>query len=138
MGELITVDFPKALRQEMLKYAESQLPLEACGIVSGNQDGKPLRFFHARNELKSSTRYTVHPEDLLRIFNLLEENQEILWGIFHSHPESKAYPTQTDINLAYYPRSYYLIASFEDPEHPVLRGFIISSGEVTEIMLREI
>jgi len=132
-----TVAIPQKLCCEMLEHARTQLPLEACGIISGSQQGKPLKFFPTRNELESTTRYNVHPEDLLRIFNYLEKNEEILWGIFHSHPENEAYPTETDIKLAYYPQAYYLIASFKRPGYPVLRGFIIKEGKVEEVDLRE-
>jgi len=129
------VYLPKNLCREMLQYAREQLPLEACGILSADWEGRPLQFFPARNELQSSTRYNVHPEDLLRILTLLEENKQEIWGVFHSHPESEAYPSKIDLDMAYYPQAYHLIASFKVPQHPVLRGFVISEGKVKEIIL---
>jgi len=137
LDTISTVYISRHLCREMLEYARAQLPLEACGIVSGDLKGRPLQFFPARNELKSPTRYNVHPEDLLCILNQLEQNQEDIWAIFHSHPESDAYPTKTDLELAGYPQAYYLIASLKNPQHPVLRGFIIRDGSIKEINLEE-
>lgn len=137
MDAISTVYISRHLCREMLEHARAQLPLEACGIVSGDLKGRPLQFFPARNEFKSPTRYNVHPEDLLCILNQLEKNQEEIWGIFHSHPESDAYPTRTDLELAGYPQVYYLIASLKNLQHPVLRGFIIRDGSIKEINLEE-
>ena len=55
-------------------------------------------------------------------------------AIYHSHTASPAYPSQTDINLATYPDSIYLIVSLAEGEQP-LRGFRIDDGEVSEVEL---
>jgi proteasome lid subunit RPN8/RPN11 len=64
----------------------------------------------------------------------MEEEGEELSAIYHSHTASPAYPSQTDINLAAYPDTIYLIVSLAEGEKD-LRGFHIEDGEVTEIDL---
>ena len=44
----------------------------------------------------------------------IEENGWSLGAIYHSHTRSPAYPSQTDVNLAFYPDSLYLIVSLVD------------------------
>ncbi|QIA27044.1 M67 family metallopeptidase [Thermaerobacter sp. PB12/4term] len=121
---------PPALVAAMLDHARAEAPLEACGIVGGRQ-GQPVAFYPARNADRSPVRYTVDPEDQLRIFTTMEERGEELWAIFHSHPRSPAYPSATDVRYAYYPEAYYLIASLAS-EPPVLRAFRILEGTITE------
>lgn len=121
---------PRSLVEAMLAHARAEAPLEACGIVGG-RGGRPVTFYPARNAERSPVRYTVDPEDQLRIFTTMEERGEELWGIFHSHPHSAAYPSPTDVRYAYYPEAYYLIASLAtDP--PVLRAFRIVEGQIAE------
>jgi proteasome lid subunit RPN8/RPN11 len=66
------------------------------------------------------------------VFNELEEAGLELVGIYHSHTHSDAYPSPTDLRLAFYPDAHYLLVSLEDRSEPVLRGFTIQDGEIEE------
>jgi [CysO sulfur-carrier protein]-S-L-cysteine hydrolase len=66
----------------------------------------------------------------------IEHRGEELAAIYHSHTGSRAYPSQTDINLAEnWPDPVYVICSVADPESPELRGFAIRDGKVEETSL---
>ncbi|MDQ3103114.1 MAG: M67 family metallopeptidase, partial [Actinomycetota bacterium] len=81
-------------------------------------------------------RYELHPTDQLRIMNQLEEDGEDLVGIYHSHTNSEAYPSQTDVNLAdAWPDPLYLICSLEHADDPAVRAFAIREGGVEEVEL---
>jgi proteasome lid subunit RPN8/RPN11 len=126
-----SVALPAGMREAMLAHARAEAPLEACGIVIG-RDGRPLRFLTTANAAASPVRYEIAPADLLRITLDIEAEGESIWAIFHSHPTSPAYPSATDIRLAFYPESLYLIASLLDGS---LRAFRIVDGDVTELGL---
>ncbi|MFO7245790.1 MAG: M67 family metallopeptidase [Thermaerobacter sp.] len=131
------VRLPAGMRDRMIAHARAEAPLEACGIVAG-RDGRATRFYPTTNAEASRTRYSVPPAELLRITREIESRNEVIYAIFHSHPETEAYPSATDIRLAFYPDAYYLIASLADPERPVLRAFTIRDGRVTEHPIVEI
>jgi proteasome lid subunit RPN8/RPN11 len=57
-----------------------------------------------------------------------------LGAIYHSHTRSAPYPSQTDINLAFYPDALYLIVGLAGGE-PELRAFEIRDGIVAEAEL---
>jgi len=124
---------PEIMKDEMIRHARDELPYEACGIIAGVAGKKAVRFYPARNELQSETRYNIAPEDLYNIFMDLEEKGLDVWGIFHSHPATPAYPSATDLKQSYYPDAYYLILSFINPERPELRAFKIDGEEVEEV-----
>ena len=53
-------------------------------------------FFLARNIEESPVNFTISNEELLKAYSLAEEKKLDVIGIFHSHPQSKAYPSNTD------------------------------------------
>lgn len=123
---------PPALQDEMIKHSKKKYPFEACGFVVGCEN-RPRKFIPAQNEEKSEDRYRVDPQDLLDLFERLEKTGEKLWGIFHSHPKSPAFPSSLDIEQAYYPQSFYLILSLQNCRKPSLRAFSIKEGKVEEV-----
>jgi proteasome lid subunit RPN8/RPN11 len=127
------------LLQQLIDWARAGRPQEACGIVVGDrfagEGGEPLRFEPVRNAAASPYRYLIDPEEQLRVMTAIDDADEVIWGIFHSHVGSEAEPSRTDVELAFYPGSLYLICSLADPERPVLRAWTIESGVVREVTL---
>ena len=69
----------------LLAHARAELPNEACGLLSGSAaDGLATSFHPARNAEASPLRYSVHPEDLVRITFAIDDAGEDLVAIFHS------------------------------------------------------
>jgi [CysO sulfur-carrier protein]-S-L-cysteine hydrolase len=125
----------RELLDELVAHSREEAPNECCGLVAG-RDGAATAVHRARNEFESPLRYNVHPQDLLRITNAIEEAGEELAAIYHSHTRSEAYPSQTDVNLAAnWPDPLYLICSLEDPATPVVRAFEIQDGRIDEVEL---
>jgi proteasome lid subunit RPN8/RPN11 len=116
---------------EIIAHAGEEAPNECCGIIAG-KDGQATRLFRAKNAEASPYRYTVEPKDLLRIFNECAENGWDFLAIYHSHTASEAYPSPTDVRLAFWPEAYYLIVSLKDAAAPAVRAFRILDGQVTE------
>jgi proteasome lid subunit RPN8/RPN11 len=65
----------------------------------------------------------------------LEDAEEVVWAIVHSHVASPARPSATDVGLAFYPDSLYVICSLASPDQPEVRAWSISDGAVTEVQL---
>jgi [CysO sulfur-carrier protein]-S-L-cysteine hydrolase len=125
---------PSSIYDELLEHAREEAPNECCGILGG-KDGVASTLYRATNAEQSPLRYTLDPNDLFRItFKEIPANDEEMLAIYHSHTASPAYPSQTDINLATYPDSIYLIVSLAEGEQP-LRGYRIDDGEVSEVEL---
>ncbi len=49
-----------------------------------------------------------------------------LLAIYHSHTRSAAYPSRTDVELAFFPDTLYLIVSIADRDAPEIRAFRLS------------
>jgi proteasome lid subunit RPN8/RPN11 len=130
---------PHAMADELLAQARSELPNEACGLLSGSlATGRAARFHPARNVEASPLRYNVHPEDLVRITFAIEDAGEELVAIFHSHTRSAAVPSATDLRTAMYPDPFYLLATLADPDAAparTLRAWRILRGQALEVPL---
>lgn len=113
---------------EIIAQALEQDPLECCGLLAG-QDGQVLQVFPATNAAQSPFRYVIDSKELLQLFNEIEwgERNWKVFGNYHSHTHSEAYPSPTDVNEAHLgPDAVYLVISLKDPEAPVIRAFRIN------------
>ena len=122
---------PKKFIAEMIAHAREEAPNECCGIIAG-QDGRAVKLFPARNSEASPYRYNVDPHDLFRIHRECDEKGWEFLAMYHSHTASEAYPSPTDVRLAFWPEAYYVLVSVQDPENPAARAFHIVDGEVSE------
>ncbi len=120
---------PQAMQDEIVAHARAGLPNEACGILGGLA-GRATRFFPAINGKASPYFYDIEAQDLLRIVMEIEDADEDIVAIYHSHVESPAFPSKTDVELAGWPDAAYLIVSFgSDP--PELKAFTIRDGRIS-------
>ena|SRR5438067_512004 len=124
----------RAFADAIVTQALAEHPNEACGLLAG-RDGAATRVFPMTNAERSPVIYRMEPAEQLRVFNQIDEAGLELVAIYHSHTRSPAYPSSTDVSLAYYPEAVYLIVSLRDQENPDLRGFRIVDGKVQEVWL---
>jgi proteasome lid subunit RPN8/RPN11 len=131
---------PAGIARELLAYARSELPNEACGLLAGVMGAGRVTAFHpARNAAASPLRYNVHADDLVRIIFAIDDAGDDLVAIFHSHTHTPAVPSATDLREAQYPDAHYLLATLSDPEAgpaASLRAWRIRDGASVEVSLR--
>ena len=116
-----------ALAQDLVAHAIADLPNECCGMVAG-VGGQATRVLRAGNTEGSPFMYVMDPREQLRIMDDIDTSGEDLLAIYHSHTRSAAYPSRTDVELAFFPDTLYLIVSIADRDAPELRAYRISRG----------
>jgi proteasome lid subunit RPN8/RPN11 len=125
---------PATLYEEIIVHAREEAPNECCGMVA-TRDGEAVKVYRANNAAASPLRYEIDGAEQYRIQMDIEDAGLELGAIYHSHTRTAPYPSQTDINLAFYPDSLYLIVGLADPGKPELRGYTIRDGRVDEAEL---
>ena len=115
------------LAQAIVDHAIADLPNECCGMIAGAGDDA-TRVLRASNSEGSPFMYVMDPREQLRIMDDIEDSGEDLLAIYHSHTRSAAYPSRTDVDLAFFPDTLYLIVSIADRDAPEIRAFRISRG----------
>lgn len=129
------IELDAVLVKEMTEHARRDFPHEACGIVA-SAAGRPIKVFTMSNADRSPYTYRLDPKEQLQVFDEIEREGWELFGIYHSHTKTDAYPSETDLRLAFYPQAHYLIVSLQDPESPELRCHRIVDGVVDEEEVR--
>ena len=123
----------RALYDEMVNHARADAPNECCGMVAA-RDGEAVKIYRARNAAASPLRYEIDGAEQYRIQMEIEDAGLDLGAIYHSHTRTEPYPSQTDINLAFYPESLYVIVGLSGAQ-PDVRAYTICDGRVREAEL---
>ncbi len=135
MSGAAAVRLPAALRDAMVAQARAEAPFEACGVVAGDARHEAVAYRPLPNVAGRLDWFQPDPRALLQATIEIEDGGGVLWGIYHSHPRSPARPSESDIVLAAYPDSLYLICSLERPDQPELRAWRIQDAVAREVPL---
>lgn len=97
-----TISIHKKLLDDIISHCKDTYPDEACGILAGK--GNTIeKVYRMTNIKKSSVVYEMDStEQLKRARDIRDAGLKIIC-IYHSHPSSSAYPSQTDIMRSYWP-----------------------------------
>lgn len=123
----------RTLRDEIVAHALADAPDECCGLVACRA-GEAVEVIRMENTAHSPLRYEMDSGELYRAMMRIDDAGLEPGIIYHSHTRSAPYPSQTDINLAFYPDSLYAIVGTATPQ-PELRAYTIRGGEVQESAL---
>lgn len=133
---------PQSIIDEMVAHAREDLPNEVCGMVHA-KDGTPVAVHRVTNSAASPYRYEMHPLEMMKLERKRDDEGETLCAIYHSHVASRAYPSPTDVRMAFFPPgemdqepmfpgTFYILVSLEH-EEPDVRAYLITrGGEIAE------
>ena len=123
----------RSLHDEIIAHAREEAPDECCGMIA-SRDHEALRVYRATNAAASPLRYEIDGAEQYRIQMAIDDAGLDLGIIYHSHTRTQPYPSQTDINLAFYPEALYVIVGLAG-DGPEVRAFRIRDGQVAEAEL---
>ncbi|MEI6040771.1 MAG: M67 family metallopeptidase [Actinomycetes bacterium] len=131
----MTLQISHAIVNAILEQSRVEYPDECCGVILGKiGSDKPERLKPMINAAHSPTFYEFDSKDLLALYRELDDNDEEIVVIYHSHTETQAYPSRTDISYASEPGAHYVLVSTRKeiaPENE-FRSYRIIDGLVTE------
>lgn len=110
------------VRDAVIEHARETAPNEACGLLGGVSTPEPTVLESLRTPNVASApnrRFEIDPEALLAGRDTLTEAGYELLGFYHSHPDSPAEPSSTDLELAQWDETYTLIVSLSGTEPSV-------------------
>jgi [CysO sulfur-carrier protein]-S-L-cysteine hydrolase len=124
------IRIPKTIYDQMLAHAADETPMECCGLLAG-RNGTVDTIYRMTNADHSPVRYLIDPKEQFAVFKEMRAKENDLVAIYHSHPATAAYPSATDVRLAYYPDAVYVIVSLENPARPVLKAYRIVENKIS-------
>ena len=132
---VLTID--AAILDAIVAHARRDHPDEACGIVAGAAGtDEPARHIPMENAARSMTFYEFDSGEYLRVWRDMEDRDEEVVVIYHSHTATEAYPSRTDVSFAGWPQAHYLLVSSRDADRAEIRSFRILDGVVSEEPVR--
>jgi len=123
------IRIPKFIYQKIVDHAKKEWPLECCGILGG-KDYTVEKAFEVQNAEKSPIRYSISPQEQLRVFVEMEKESIDMMAIYHSHTHTIPFPSETDVKLAFYPEVASIIISLKEEQNPMVKAFRIGKEAI--------
>ncbi len=123
---------PRSMVDAVVAHARRDHPDECCGVIAG-RDGVATRVFPMENAERSPTGFTFDSAEQLRVWRDIDDADEDVLVVYHSHTATEAYPSRTDVRWsANTPGTSWLLVSTRDDDDVEVRSFRIEDGVVTE------
>ncbi|MHA7646848.1 M67 family metallopeptidase [Nitrosopumilus sp. S4] len=122
-------------KQILLEHAEKEKPNESCAILFGNENDQNTtvkEIFLTKNIEESPVNFTISNDQLIEGYNLAEQKNLDVVAIFHSHPNSIAYPSETDKKFMYSNPVVWIIYSGKSME---FKAFVLDE-DIQEIQIQ--
>ena len=106
--------------QAIERAAEAAYPEEACGLLVGRAESGGAWQVNAVEasanvaEPPRTRRFEVDPKLRLRLERALRESPDSVLGVYHSHPNGSAEPSETDISMIFEPDMIWLITAVSE------------------------
>jgi len=116
----------------MVADAEGSFPDECCGFVMGSEEGNDRNISRVlvvdnSKEGDRRRRFAIAPSDYILAERKAEEWGLQLLGIYHSHPNHPAIPSEHD-RIAAQPFFSYFILSVKEGEFEELRSWQLNDA----------
>lgn len=122
---------PREMLDQVLAHARRDHPDEACGVIAG-RDGVATRVFEMANADRSPTGFTFDSAEWLAVYRDVDDADEELLAVYHSHTMTEAYPSRTDVLWSRTTEfAHWLLVSTRSDDDEV-RSYVITDGEVVE------
>lgn len=120
---------------QMRAHCERAYPHEACGVLAGTAAGDvrtALAVIECGNERSDAPqdRYAISPKELIAAQKQARAVGMEIIGFYHSHPDSAARWSATDLAEAHWLQCSYVISSVEGGVASRTHSFVLQgSGE---------
>ena len=122
----------QSYKKILSQYSENQKPNESCALLFG-KNNQVLDIFLTENIEESPINFTISNEQFIEGYKMAENKKMEIIGIFHSHPNSDAFPSNTDKKFMQSNPVVWIIYSGINKN---FRAFVLES-ETIEISIEE-
>lgn len=132
---MTNIKLPRNIVNQILMHAQSSEAQEICGLVS-EKNGQISHCYPVENTADDPVHFfRMDAKSQIDALRVMRENGEDLFAIYHSHPDSEAYPSATDIQQSQYPDAIYMIVSLNTKGVLDLRAYQLNHGQVQPLEL---
>jgi proteasome lid subunit RPN8/RPN11 len=132
MVQSSSLSMSRTFRDMMIAHALEEAPNECCGLLLG-RNGVVERVVAMKSDPPAPDMYYMDPVQQVGVFEEMQTLGQSLIGIYHSHPQGPAGPSDTDVHMAYHRGVAYFIISLADADNPGVRAFMLQDGGFEEV-----
>ncbi len=123
--------------ERILEHVREGDPYEVCGLIGGRDGFAQLIMPIPNASVTPRVAYEMERQAMVdAVIGFQRARLEVV-AIYHSHPNSSAEPSPTDIDQATWPDSVYLIVGKTDDQQELdIRAWSIRSGKVEPVDLQ--
>lgn len=129
-----TIRIPRTLANELLHQAQLSPEQEVCGLIG--KRGERVECYPIENvATRPEMLFAMNAEEQIAAFKQMQQKEQQLFAIYHSHPYGPALPSNIDMAEAHYRDALYLIISLNTKGVLELRGFDLNNDQPEEVDL---
>jgi len=131
------LNITKEAQQVIVKDAEQSYPYECCGFLYGTEAGDERIVKIAKEVVNDKTenkesRFEISAIDYMKAERFADENNLILLGVYHSHPNHPAVPSEHDLKQALPFFSYIIVSVIKNKVNNILSWRLNEKGKFSE------
>jgi proteasome lid subunit RPN8/RPN11 len=119
---------------DITAHAVTEAPRECCGLLVGVERYVDENV-RTHNLEPGVTRFLVDPAAQVALMKRLRGTGREILGAYHSHPQSEAVPSVSDIAETFSDDFLSIIVSLLDPDRPAVRAYRVRKGVVEELVM---
>ncbi|MDH5765257.1 MAG: M67 family metallopeptidase [Gammaproteobacteria bacterium] len=132
---MTSIKLPRTVVNQLLRQAQLTPELEICGLISAKDDS--IYKVYPVNNIATDKQhmFDMDPGKQIQAMKTMRNNNETLFAIYHSHPDTPAEPSITDIEQSSYPEALHLIISLSIKGVLEIKGFYIQQQSIEAVEL---
>lgn len=120
-------------KRALVRHAKDAEPLESCALLIGINN-RVLDLFLTDNVAEDpANSFTISAEQIIKVYRSAQKRGLEVVGIFHSHPSSKAYPSETDKRYMQYNPVTWIIYSGTSRK---FKGYCCPDNEIIKVQIK--
>lgn len=127
------VELPAQIAAAMVGHGVFSFPQEACGLVAFDRHHRVAFVAALTNVDGSERRFTIDPNEHHGVVRFCEARGWTIGAVFHSHPRSEAYPSDTDLTGGADPDWLHFIVGPINDARGRIRAFRVDADKPVEV-----
>jgi len=126
------------LRAQLAAEARAAFPRECCGLIEGRIERPTLHvtaLHPTRNLSDAVDRFEIDPAEHIRLLRMLRGTGRDILGCYHSHPNGRAEPSDTDRDRAIDEGFVWLVQPLTATAASAPAAYVFGEGRFMPLML---
>ncbi len=125
----MSIKIPITIVNELLTQAQAKPNNEICGLLGATKGVVKTCYPISNIAMDTKTQFEMSPQGQISAMKSMRKHNQELFAIYHSHPNTPAIPSDSDIKLNQYPNIFYLIISLDTKGILQLKAYQINQDK---------